>query len=80
MHAFALFYSNVQTELRAWLRDFRVRIILTFAPHGLEKSQVEKAGGKKVPSAGVAGGVWVITETSFLVFHSILLTWGGGTV
>lgn len=45
MYAFALFYSNVQTELKVWLRDFRVRIILTFAPHELEKSQVEKAEG-----------------------------------
>lgn len=50
IHAFAILYSNVQTELRAWLKDFHVRIILTFVPHKLEKSQVGKAEGKKVPS------------------------------
>lgn len=47
MHVFALFYSNVQTELRAWLRDFHVRIILTFASHELEKSQLKKLKERK---------------------------------
>lgn len=44
------FSPHACTDFRAWLRDFHVRIILTFAPHEMEKSQAGKAGGKKHPS------------------------------
>lgn len=42
---------------RAWLRDFCVRIILTFVPREMEKGQAGKAGGKKHPSRQEAFGV-----------------------
>lgn len=51
------FSPYVQTDFRAWLRDFRVRIILTFVPHEMEEGQAGKAGGKKHPSRQEAFGM-----------------------
>lgn len=50
------FPRHVQIDFRARLRDFCVRIILTFVPHEMEKSQAGKAGGKKHPSRREAFG------------------------